>query len=201
MKAILAAGAAIALLSTLGAGAADAQGRGRNSITLYQLPNYQGASRTWTGSVDNLADQGFNDMAQSAKVEGRWKVCEDSKLRGRCVDLSGDVPDLAAMRMTVTISSFEDSSRGGGGFQGGNGGFNGGRPGGGFNDGPPGGFGQGPGGDFAGQRIDGRSVSFFPNPRPGPYRNADDFCRRMGFSGVVYADDRGQDLRDVVCRR
>lgn len=202
MKTILAAGAAVAVLATVGIGVAEAQNRGRAQITLYAAPDYQGPSRSWSGDVENLADQGFNDMAQSARVEGRWRVCEDSKLRGRCVELSGDVPNLAAMRMTVAISSFANT---GGGY-GGGGGFNGGRPGGGFNNGGGGGgggFGGGPGyggGNFGGQRTDGRSVSFFPNPGPGPYRNADDFCRQMGFSGVVYADDRGQ-LRDVVCRR
>ncbi len=216
MKTILATAAAIAVLATVGIGVAEAQNRdnnrdnnrgGRPQITLYAAPDYQGPSRTWSGDVDNLADQGFNDLAQSARIEGRWRVCEDSKLRGRCVDLSGDVPNLAAMRMTVAISSFANT---GGGYGGGGGGFNGGgRPGGGFNDNTGGGFGGGPGGGFnnngggafGGQRTDGRSVSFFPPPAPGPYRGADDFCRRMGFSGVVYADDRGQQLRDVVCRR
>ncbi|OYX35581.1 MAG: hypothetical protein B7Y99_03495 [Caulobacterales bacterium 32-69-10] len=197
MKAILAAGAALAVLATVGA--AEAQNRGgRGQITLYAQPDYQGASRSWSGDVENLADQGFNDLAQSARVEGRWRVCEDSRLRGRCVELSGDVPNLAAMRMTVAISSFANT---GGNFGGGRpgGGFNNGGGGGGFGGGPGGGFGGG--GNFGGQRSDGRTVSFFPNPTPGPYRNADDFCRRMGFSGVVYADDRGQMIRDVVCRR
>jgi hypothetical protein len=212
MKTIVAAGAAIAVLATVGIGVAEAQNRdnnrdnnrgGRPQITLYAAPDYQGPSRSWSGDVENLADQGFNDMAQSARIEGRWRVCEDSKLRGRCVDLSGDVPNLAAMRMTVAISSFANTGGGGGGGFGGGGrpggGFNNGGGGGGFGGGPGGGFGGG--GNFGGQRTDGRSVSFFPNPTPGPYRNADDFCRQMGFSGVVYADDRGQQLRDVVCRR
>lgn len=197
MKAFLAASAAIVALVAVGS--ADAQPRGdrggggvggRPQITLYAQPDFQGPSRTFSAGVDNLADQGFNDFAQSARVDGRWRVCENSKLRGRCVELSGDVPNLAAVRMTVAISSFENL---GGGI--------GGRPGNGPGGNNGGGFGGGNGGgNFGGQRVDGRGVSFFPNPQPGPYRNADDFCRRMGFSGVVYADDRGQ-LRDVVCRR
>ena len=177
MKTALLAAAALLLAAT----PAAAQ-RGGPSITLYELPNYQGGSRSFGADVSNMADQGFNDRAQSARVNGRWRVCEDSRLRGRCVELSGDVPDLAQVRLTAAISSIEDLNRGGG-FGGGYGGGNfggGGRP----NPGPS---------------LDGRSVSFFPQPPPG-FRNADDFCRRMGFSGVVYADDRGV-LRDVVCRR
>jgi hypothetical protein len=191
MKTIIATGAAVVLIAAAGTslGADFGRGGGRPSITLYSQPNYQGPSRNWSGDVDNLADQGFNDLAQSAKVEGRWRVCEDSKLRGRCVELSGDVPDLAAMRMTVAISSFENLR-------------------GGLDRGPLYGsrqpdrvprFPPGPAG-FSGESMDGRTASFFPNPRPGPYRNADDFCRRLGFNGAAYADDRGQ-LRDVLCRR
>jgi hypothetical protein len=216
MKTILAAGAAVAILATAASGAAVAQGprqgqfqgqgqgqiqAGRPQITLYQLPNYQGAARTFTAGVDNLADQGFNDLAQSVRVQGRWRVCEDARLRGRCVELSGDVPDLGPMRMTVAISSFDDLNGAGpgGGFQGGGQGGGFGQGGGQFDRNPPGGgFG---GGNFGGVRTDGRTASFFPQPQPGPYRNADEFCRRMGFTGVIYADDRGQGLRDVVCRR
>jgi hypothetical protein len=119
-------------------------------------------------------------------------VCEDSRLRGRCVELSGDVPDLAQVRLAAAISSIENLNRGGGFGQGG--------PGGGYGPGQGGGFGQGGGRPSPGQSLDGRSASFFPNPPQGQFRNADDFCRRLGFSGVIYADDRGQ-LRDVLCRR
>jgi hypothetical protein len=200
MKTLVAA-AAVAL-AVASSGAASAQPRGPAPrggqgprITLYELPNFQGLSRTFTADVDNLADQGFNDRAQSLKVEGRWRICEDARLRGRCVEVSGDVPNLGDLRMTVQVSSFEDLGRDrrdrddrfgrgpGGGF---NGGFN-----------PGGNAGR----DFAGPAMDGRTVSFFPQPQPGPYRSADEFCRRLGFSGVVYADDRGPGLRDVVCRR
>jgi len=196
MKPTLVAVGLAAAVATAGlaAGAASAQGRGGPRITLYELPNYQGQARTFTAAVNNLADQGFNDRAQSARVEGRWRICEDARLRGRCVELSGDVPNLAAMRMTVAISSFESL-----------GGFVGGRPGGGF-DGRPGrpggGFGGGPGGgDFGGPNMAGRTATFFPNPQRGPYRDANEFCRRMGFSGSVYASGRGADINDVLCRR
>lgn len=187
MKTLLAA-SAVAAMALAAAGAAGAQSRAAGpSITLYELPNFQGQARNFTASVDNLANQGFNDRAQSMRVQGRWRICEDARLRGRCVEISGDIPNLADLRMTVAVSSFEFL---GGGF--------GGRPPG------PGGPGFGPGGPGpgggSGPRLDGRSASFFPDPGPG-FRNADEFCRRMGFSGAAYADDRGRDLRDVLCRR
>ena len=174
-------------------------------ITLYQLPNYQGEARSFSAGVDNLADQGFNDLAQSARIQGRWQVCEDAHMRGRCVELSGDVPNLAALRMTVAISSFENldrppapASRYGGGFPGA-----GTAPGFGDRGGPPYDDRNSPygGGPFAGPSLDGATASFFPRPAPGPYRTADEFCRRLGFTAAIYADDRGPDLRDVVCRR
>lgn len=221
MKTILAAAAALSVAGLAGSAvAADAGGRGRGpdrepdrgpSITLYELPNYQGQARSFSSGMDNLADQGFNDRAQSARVVGRWRVCEDARLRGRCVEVAGDIANLGDLRMTVAISSFEEINRAGGGFGGGPGagfGGQGPRPGGGFDrdpagrDGPGGPGGPGGGfGRFAGESLDGRGASFFPRPQPGPYRGADDFCRRLGFSGVIYADDRGQALRDVVCRR
>ena len=116
MKTLLAvAGIAAAVLA---AGSASAQPRqggqggfqlgAGSSITLYDLPNFQGQARTFNNSVDNLADLGLNDRAQSAKVQGRWRVCTDSGLRGRCVDLTGDVPNLATLGVTAAISSFQD---------------------------------------------------------------------------------------------
>lgn len=188
-------------------GVALAQPRGGGSITLFDLPNYQGASRTYQAGVDNLNDIGLNDRAQSARVQGRWRVCTDADLRGRCVELNTDVPNLATMGVTAAISSFEDLNRGqnqqyggrdyrgqGGGYGGpGQGGFGGDR--GGY--GPPPNYGR----NNAGQVLDGATASFFPRPAPGPFRNGDEFCRRLGFNGAIYADDRGRDIRDVLCRR
>lgn len=177
MKLALLAPAA-ALLALGAAGPASAQRGG--SITLFQGPDFQGPSRSFSGTVENLADQGFNDMAQSMKVQGRWRVCENAKFRGRCVEVSGDVPNLNGLRLNVAISSLENL--GGGGWGGGNnGGWNGGQPNG-------------------GQSLAGRSATFFPNP-PSNFRDPDDFCRRMGFNGAAYADGRQGNFRDVLCRR
>lgn len=193
MKTLIAATVALAALAGTALAADGARGRGPG-ITLYEGPNYQGPSRNFAGDVENMAQQGFNDRAQSARVVGRWRICEDARLRGRCAEVSGDIPNLAALRMSVAISSIQYVGQIGAGP----------RPGGGYGPGPggPGGPGGGPGGGaFAGQSLDGRTASFFPRPQPGPYRNAEDFCRRLGFAGVIYANDRGQALSDVVCRR
>lgn len=209
MKTLLALCAAAAVATFAGTADAQVRGgdrgadRGRNpGITLYDLPNFQGPSRSFAAGVDNLADQGYNDRAQSVRVEGLWRLCEDARLRGRCVEVSGDVPNLGDLRMSVTVSSFEPL----GGYGGDRGDYR--PPGGGFDRDPPYRPGPNPGplpprgpGGYAGESLDGRTVSFFPRPAPGPYRDADQFCRRLGFNGAIYADDRGRDLRDVLCRR
>ena len=220
MKTLLAATALAALAATaIGAGAATAQPPrqgGGSSITLYDLPNYQGGSRTYNAGVDNLNDIGLNDRAQSARVQGRWRVCTDAGLRGRCVEVNGDTPNLATLGVTAAISSFEDLNRGqqqqsggrdyrnqGGypGNQGNQGGYGGGQGYGG--PGGLGGYGPPPAYDRnnAGQSLDGAGATFFPRPAPGPFRTGDEFCRRIGFNGAIYADDRGRDIRDVLCRR
>ena len=79
--------AALAALS-LAAGVAHAQ-RGGGSATLYELPNFQGRSVTITDSTPDLGRWRFNDRAQSAKFEGRWRVCEHDQFKGRCQEISG----------------------------------------------------------------------------------------------------------------
>jgi hypothetical protein len=210
--------AALAAATLAVTGAASAQPRGNGpgqagpSITLYDLPNYQGASRSYDRSVDNRADLGLNDRAQSARVAGRWQICQDANFRGRCTEVSGDVPNLATIGMTAAISSFQSLDRGDnygnrGGFPADRGNAGPFPPQGGFegrgndNRGDYRGDNRGDNRNFAGQSLDGRGASFFPRPMPGPYRTADEFCRRLGFTGVIYADDRRGELRDVVCRR
>ena len=65
--------AAIAL--SLAAGAAHAQ-RGPATATLYELPNFEGRSVTVTESTPDLGRWRFNDRAQSARFEGRWRVTD-----------------------------------------------------------------------------------------------------------------------------
>ena len=96
MRPVLAAVA----LAALAALPAAAQNRGGGGLTLFEGPGYQGQSRNFTATVENLADHGFNDRSQSLRVQGRWRVCEDSRLRGRCVEVSGDIPNLSDLGLT-----------------------------------------------------------------------------------------------------
>ncbi|WP_269714652.1 beta/gamma crystallin-related protein [Caulobacter sp. NIBR2454] len=79
--------------------------RDRASLTLYERPNFRGRSITFTDSVRNLASTGFNDRAGSARVNGRWRVCEDRDYRSRCEYLAGDVANLGALGMDRKVSS------------------------------------------------------------------------------------------------
>lgn len=189
----LAAFAALAL-----AGAAHAQ-RGPATATLYELPNFQGRSVTITQSAPDLGRWRFNDRAQSARFEGRWRVCEHDEFRGRCQEISGPVVDLTTYALFGQISSMEPAVRPGGG------------------PGP----GYPPGHDPRG--IEGTRTVYFPRPTVGGLdvaagdRAADFFCRRQGFGSAVWYDSserareavgpegqligRSPVLRDLLCRK
>jgi hypothetical protein len=203
MRTLLAVGAIFAA-----AGAASAQDwRGGPPppprATLYELPGFQGRQVSVTAYADNLAGMGFNDIAQSARFEGRWRVCEDSGFRGKCQDLSGEAPDLAAMGMAQKISSlqgyFEGAWRRGADWRGGWNGRDAARP------------------------YEGARNVLFPYPSvagfdiAGNSSAANAFCRSMGLGSSAYYDSgerapRALDqegryvgdtgvLRDVLCRK
>lgn len=206
---------AVAAAATLAAGAAQAQpyggGRGREpAATLYELPNFQGRRIEIFAAGTNLARSGFNDIAQSARFQGRWRVCEDSQFRGRCQDVSGDVADLNAIGLAGRISSLQ------GYFQGfDRGGFGGGR-GGGWRenawDSPSG-----------GRPLEGARSVLFPYPNFAGYEiaagsgAANAFCRAAGLGSAAFYDSgerapqaldgegrfTGETsvLRDVLCRK
>lgn len=112
-------GAVALAAASLSAGAAAAQpwggGAGFNGpgpgnaprATLYELPNFQGRQITVTATAENMAPMGFNDMAQSVRLQGRWRVCEDSGYRGKCRDIMGDIPDLNTQGLGLKISSLQ----------------------------------------------------------------------------------------------
>ncbi|HEX5379754.1 MAG TPA: beta/gamma crystallin-related protein [Phenylobacterium sp.] len=170
---------------------------------LYELPGFQGRQISVTAFGDNLARSNFNDIAQSARFEGRWRVCEDAGFRGRCLDLEGEVPDLAQAGMNLKISSLqgylEDAWSSGGGWRGGWSGREGARP-------------------FEGARnvlFPYPTVAGFDIAAGGGAANA--FCRSMGLGSSAYHDSgerapRALDeagryvgdtgvLRDVLCRK
>jgi hypothetical protein len=188
------------------AGLAQAQPYGRDragSATLYELPNFQGRSVNVRGDVANLAGYRFNDIAQSARFEGAWRVCEKSDFGGRCVDARGEVADLNSIGMLVKISSLQPA-----------GGFGGGGP---WSGGGGGGYGRGDRG------IEGSRSVFFPRPNvqgldvAAGSNGANVFCRNQGLGSAAYFDSserapraigpEGQFvgsssvLRDLVCRK
>jgi Beta/Gamma crystallin len=72
-------------------------------LILFERPDFRGRSREVTGTEDEISD--FNDRAQSARAVGRWELCEHKGFRGRCVTISGDVPDLEAFRFRNKLTS------------------------------------------------------------------------------------------------
>jgi len=188
--------------------AAPAYERDRQPVaTLYEFPDFQGRSVTVRGRMENLSDLGFNDRAQSVRVEGAWKLCEDAKFRSRCEVVNGSVRDLNVYQMSRRASSIESLSNLGED-----------RPAPGWDDRyrPP----VGP--SSAG--VEGRTATFFPRPQMAGSdvaaigrTPADDFCKRSGYGAAVYFDisersRRAVDvngrpvgdtpvLRDVLCRR
>ena len=188
--------AAFATLALAGAAQAQPHGRG-GSATLYELPNFQGRSVTVRGDVANLKDYRFNDIAQSARFEGAWQVCEKSDFGGRCVETRGEVADLNSIGMLVKISSLQPA---GGGYGGGGGGY-----------------GRGERG------VEGSRAVFFARPNvrgldvAAGSNGANNFCRNQGLGAAVYFDSSERApraigpegefvgpssvLRDLVCRK
>jgi len=219
MKKSLAVG--LAALAALTATVAVAQNGGRydergrrDTVTFYELPNFEGRSITVDRNESDFTRLGFNDRAQSVRVDGTWLVCEHVNMQGRCQTLSDDVRDLNRIGMTRMVSSARNLDDGWGG----------GRP----DDDRPGRPGNDrpdrPDWDQGGdERADGRFHVFFRRPQLNGYdlvasrAAADQFCRRQGLGAAVFFDGtdrarRAMDangrmtreapaLRDVLCRK
>ncbi|HWA64079.1 MAG TPA: beta/gamma crystallin-related protein [Caulobacteraceae bacterium] len=82
-------------------------GYGGARITFYAQTDFGGR---WFGAshpVNDLRDTGFNDRAESVRIEGGvWLLCEDRDFGGRCITLSRSTPDLWRFGMGDKISSF-----------------------------------------------------------------------------------------------
>lgn len=183
-------------------------GRGRASATLYDRPNFEGRQVTITGAVTNLSDYAFNDRAHSLRLQGRWRLCEHADLGGRCVELTGDVPELNTVAMAERITSLVPVE---GGY----------RP----DPRPDPRPGPGPGGGYPrGERgVEGSRTIFFARPTvrgldvAAGANGANAFCRSQGLGAAVYYDSSERAgravgpegefvgpstvLRDLLCRK
>jgi hypothetical protein len=107
MKGFLGILPAAGLLAAL-AGAAGAQPSGARA-TLFDQPNFQGASVTIVEGSPDLAARGFAGRAMSGRFEGDWTLCDSPGLDGRCASVSGDVADLAAVGLGRRVISLRES--------------------------------------------------------------------------------------------
>jgi hypothetical protein len=90
---------AVAVATTAGA-----QAR-RDSLTLYEYPDYRGASVTFYGDAPQVGSTGFADRAQSAQVIGTWRVCSGGGFRNRCEVLTGNVRNLSSFGLSRQVGS------------------------------------------------------------------------------------------------
>ena len=73
------------LKTTLGAIALACSGLAMADVTFYEYENYAGRSYTARDAVADFQHNGFNDRAQSLRVEGgTWMFCSDANLQGQC---------------------------------------------------------------------------------------------------------------------
>jgi hypothetical protein len=75
-------------------------------ITLFEGPNFQGRSMTFSGEASNLDPIAFNDRASSIIVrDGVWEGCVDAYFQGGCTQFRpGEYPQLDG-RFNRRISS------------------------------------------------------------------------------------------------
>ena len=84
--------AAIAALLAFGT-PAEAQ-RHRPFIQLFQAGGFGGRSLWLTSSVSDLRWYNFNNRAASARVSGRWRLCDRPHFRGHCTTISSNRSSL-----------------------------------------------------------------------------------------------------------
>jgi hypothetical protein len=73
------------------------EGRHRSRAVIFSNPDFRGDRFVVAGNyVPDLANSGFNDRAQSLRVEsGTWMFCSDADLRGVCRTFGpGNYPEL-----------------------------------------------------------------------------------------------------------
>lgn len=76
----------------------------RGFIVLFDNRNYRGQSFRVDANSPQL--QGFANRAQSVQVRGgTWQLCERVNFGGRCVTVSGDLPDLSSINLSSRVAS------------------------------------------------------------------------------------------------
>ncbi len=76
------------------------------TITLYDLPGYEGRSITLDGDAPDLRWVQFNDLTTSYRFDGgRWEVCLEPNYRGTCHLVDADAPNMSAWAFNNRITS------------------------------------------------------------------------------------------------
>ena len=76
----------------------------RGEIVLFDGPGYRGAAQRVTAAAAGLGS--FANRAQSAQIlEGVWELCDEPRWSGRCVRISGSVPDLGRIGLRSVASA------------------------------------------------------------------------------------------------
>lgn len=88
-------------------------GHAAAQITFYEHDNYGGREFTTRGSVENFANNGFNDRASSVVVQrDNWEICENAGFGGQCRVLQpGRYPSLSQMGLNDRVSSVRRVNR------------------------------------------------------------------------------------------
>jgi hypothetical protein len=77
---------------------------GPERLVLFDDRQYRG--RTFNVDEEMPFLSGFNDRAESVQVFGGiWELCEDTEFRGRCVSVTANVVDLAALGLRNRVKS------------------------------------------------------------------------------------------------
>lgn len=76
---------------------------GRSRLILYERPGYAGRAFTIDESEPLL--KVLNDLNGSARVTGRWELCDAPKYGGECVTITSDVRDLRTLNLRDRIAS------------------------------------------------------------------------------------------------
>ena len=188
--------AGAALLSEPGYSQTDAEANRylfRTEATIYRDAGYQGPA-VFIG--EEKANLDLNWRVNAIRVKsGRWQLCERTNFRGTCRVYDADRPMLNSAMRGFVVQSMRPIAGGGG------------SGGGGINDGGP--------------SLRGMSSQYYAQPTRYGFRvracssisatvscaarNADNFCRQMGWAGAGWQTmetvNRVTYLSDVLCTR